>query len=132
MDRHPTLSLRKGDATANVRMECLNPNTMKQYFDLLKNSLEEHGKMDSPAQIYNVVGMPRPSCTPPSGAGMPGLSHPPRLQLGHLDHPTYPCPELGDHPTYPCPELVLLDRPALPHQELARLDHPTLSRLELA
>ena len=30
MDRHPTLSLQKGDAMANVRMECLNPDTMKQ------------------------------------------------------------------------------------------------------
>jgi len=39
---------------------------MKHYFDLLKKSLEEHGIMDSPAQIYNVdvTGMPldhRPS-----------------------------------------------------------------------
>ena len=30
MDRHPKLSLRKGDAVANVRMDCLNPDTMKQ------------------------------------------------------------------------------------------------------
>ena len=60
MDRHPKLSLRKGDATANVRMECLNPDTMKQYFDLLKDALEKHGLLDSPAQIYNVdeTGMP--------------------------------------------------------------------------
>ena len=60
MDRHPKLSLRKGDATANVRMECLNPDMMKQYFDLLKDALEKHGLMDSPAQIYNVdeTGMP--------------------------------------------------------------------------
>ena len=60
MNRHPKLSLRKGDATANVRMDCLNLDTMKQYFSLLKDALQEHGVMDSPAQIYNVdeTGMP--------------------------------------------------------------------------
>ena len=45
MERHPDLSLRKGDVTANVRMDCLNSETMKAYFDLLK---------DSPAQIYYI------------------------------------------------------------------------------
>ena len=60
MDRNPKLSLRKGDATANVRMDSLNADTMKQYFSLLKDTLQEHGVMDSPAQIYNVdeTGMP--------------------------------------------------------------------------
>ena len=60
MDRHPNLSLCKGDATANVRMDCLNRDTMKQYFSLLKDTLQEHGVMDSPAQVYNVdeTGMP--------------------------------------------------------------------------
>lgn len=57
MNRHPK---RKGDATANVRMDCLNPDTVKQYFSLVKDALQEHGVMDSPAQIYNVdeTGMP--------------------------------------------------------------------------
>ena len=45
MERHPDLFLRKGDVTANVRMDCLNSETMKAYFDLLK---------DSPAQIYYI------------------------------------------------------------------------------
>jgi hypothetical protein len=49
-----SLRLRKGDATANVRMDCLNPEAMKQYFDLLKDVLEENDLMDSPGQIYNV------------------------------------------------------------------------------
>ena len=97
MDRHPTLSLRKGDATANVRMDCLNPDTMKQYFDLLKNSLEEHGIMDSgpshsppsgagtpgPSHIsLSGTGTPGPSCTPLSGASMPGPSHSPPSGTG--------------------------------------------------
>ena len=68
MDRHPTLSLRKGDATANVRMDCVNPDVMKQYFSLLKDSLQEHGVMDSPAQIYNV-----------DETGMPLDHHPPKI-----------------------------------------------------
>ena len=60
MERQPDLSLRKGDATANVRMDCLNSETMKRYFDLLKEVLEENELLDSPAQIYNVdeTGMP--------------------------------------------------------------------------
>ena len=60
MVRQSQLSLREGDATANVRMDCLNPEAMKQYFDLLKDVLEENDLMDSPGQIYNVneTGMP--------------------------------------------------------------------------
>ena len=60
MERQSHLSLRKGDATANVRMDCLNYEAMKQYFDLLKDVLEENDLMESPGQIYNVdeTGMP--------------------------------------------------------------------------
>ena len=54
MERQSHLSLRKGDATANVQMDCLSPETMKQYFDLLKDVLEENDLMESPGQIYNV------------------------------------------------------------------------------
>ena len=59
-ERQPQLSLRKGDATANVRMNCLNKETMAQYFSMLKDVLLEHNLLDSPAQIYNVdeTGMP--------------------------------------------------------------------------
>ena len=59
-ERQPQLSLRKGDATANVRMNCLNKETMAEYFSMLKNVLEEHNLLDSPAQIHNVdeTGMP--------------------------------------------------------------------------
>ena len=60
MARQSQLCLRKGDATANVQMDCLNPEAMKQYFDLLKDVLEENDLIDSPGQIYNVdeTGMP--------------------------------------------------------------------------
>ena len=54
MERQSHLSLRKGDATANVQMDCLSPETMKQYFDLLKDVLEENDLMEAPGQIYNV------------------------------------------------------------------------------
>ena len=60
MERQPHLRLRKGDATSNVRMDCLNKETMMEYFDLLKSVLTEHELMESPNQIYNVdeTGMP--------------------------------------------------------------------------
>ena len=35
MKRQPQLSLRKGDVTANVRMDSVNPEAMSQYFDIL-------------------------------------------------------------------------------------------------
>ena len=46
MTRQPQLSLRKGDPTANVRMECLNKETMDKYFDLLKDTLIENNLME--------------------------------------------------------------------------------------
>ena len=60
MARQPELSLRRGNATANVRMNCLNPEAMKKYFELLKDVLVENDLLNSPSQIYNVdeTGMP--------------------------------------------------------------------------
>ena len=60
MKRQPQLSLRKGDATANVRMDCVNPEAMSQYFDLLNDVLEEYGLKMEPERIYNgdETGMP--------------------------------------------------------------------------
>ena len=52
--RRPSLPLRKGDATANVRMDCLNEKTIQIYFTLLKDILLEHGLMDLSGQIYDV------------------------------------------------------------------------------
>ena len=41
-------------------MDCLNKETIPQYFELLKDMLSEHKLLNSPAQIYNVdeTGMP--------------------------------------------------------------------------
>ena len=66
MQRQPQLSLRKGDATANVRMDCLTKETMDKYFDLLQDTLVENNLMESPNRIYNVdeTGMPLNHCAP--------------------------------------------------------------------
>ena len=60
MNRHQQLSLRKGDPTANVRMDSVNKETMDNYFSLLKDMLEEYDLLNNPSQIYNVdkMGMP--------------------------------------------------------------------------
>ena len=44
----PTLSLCVGDATANVRMDSVNPESMTQYFDLLNDVLEEYDLKTEP------------------------------------------------------------------------------------
>lgn len=54
IDRQPHLALRKGDATAHVRMDSTGAETMKKYFDLLDECLTEHDLKDKPGQIYNV------------------------------------------------------------------------------
>ena len=66
MKRQPQLSLRKGDATANVRMDYVNPEAMSHYFDLLNDVLEEYGLKTEPERIYNVdeTGMPLDHCPP--------------------------------------------------------------------
>ena len=71
MARQPHLSMRKGDPTANVRMDCLTKETMDEYFQLLKDTLIENDLMDSPNQIYNVdeTGMPLDHRAPKIVAG---------------------------------------------------------------
>lgn len=51
MQRNLQLSLRRGDATAHVRMDCTNSAALENYFNLLEKYLE---KVGSPAQIYNM------------------------------------------------------------------------------
>ena len=43
-----------------MRMDAVNVDTMKHYFDMLKKTLQENKLMNSPGQIYNVdeCGMP--------------------------------------------------------------------------
>ena len=48
MERQPQLSLRRGDATAHVRMNAVNQEAIEGSFDLLKETLNKHGLMDSP------------------------------------------------------------------------------------
>ena len=48
LERQPQLSYRRGDPTANVRIDCLNKDAMTQYFDLLKEVLTENNLMNSP------------------------------------------------------------------------------------
>ena len=52
--RQPQLSYRKGDPTANVRMNCLNKEVIDDYFALLKEVLTDNQLINSPARIYNV------------------------------------------------------------------------------
>ena len=54
MERQPQLSLRRGDATAHVRMNAVNKEAIEGYFDLLEETLKEYGLMDSPGQLYNM------------------------------------------------------------------------------
>ncbi len=60
MERNPTLSLRKGDATAHVRMDSVNREAIDGYFSLLKEIFDEFGLRTSPGQVYNMdeTGMP--------------------------------------------------------------------------
>ena len=59
-ERQPTLSLRRGDPTAHVRMNAINQETLDNYYDLLEDILTENNLLDNPAQIYNMdeSGMP--------------------------------------------------------------------------
>ena len=54
------VALRKVDPTANVRMDCVDKVTMKNYFSMLKDTLMKHDLLNSPSQLYNVdeTGMP--------------------------------------------------------------------------
>ncbi len=54
-ERQPKLSLRRGDATAHVRMDATNKTAIDSYYNLLEETLQEHGLSDNPAQIYNMV-----------------------------------------------------------------------------
>jgi len=60
MERQVNLSLRKGDPIANVRMDCLDEETMTEYFAMLKDLMTKKDLLDKPNQIYNVdeTGMP--------------------------------------------------------------------------
>ncbi len=54
LKRLKDLSVRRGDNCAQVRMDAINSDTLKQYFDLLESTLKEHDLLHHPSQIYNV------------------------------------------------------------------------------
>ena len=60
IQRQNDLVLRKGDSTAYLRMDAVNEETLKQYYDLLEDTLKENNLMSSPSCVYNVdeTGMP--------------------------------------------------------------------------
>jgi len=60
MERQGDFALRKGDPIANVQMDCLNAETMTEYFEMLKAVMIKHNFLNNPSQIYNVdkTGMP--------------------------------------------------------------------------
>ncbi len=41
MKRNPSLRLRAGDSTAGVRMDAINAENMREYFDLLRSVFDE-------------------------------------------------------------------------------------------
>ena len=61
MRRHQDkLSLRRGDATAHIRMDSTNFEVIRKYYDLLEETLTAHNLSNTPGQIYNMdeSGMP--------------------------------------------------------------------------
>ena len=55
MNRHHNLVLRKGNPTANDRMDSVNKETMDTYFSMLKDMLTKYGLLNSPSQIYKLT-----------------------------------------------------------------------------
>ena len=51
--RNPSLSLRRGDSTAGVRMDAVNSDNVNEYFDLLERVFQEYGFSD-----MDKTGMP--------------------------------------------------------------------------
>ena len=47
-ERQKDLTLRRGDATAHVRMDAVNRKAIKGYYAILKDTLEAHDLMDRP------------------------------------------------------------------------------------
>ena len=51
--RHPELALRTADSLERSRAEALNPDVVKEYFDLLHKCLDSNNLLRRPRQIYN-------------------------------------------------------------------------------
>ena len=46
-----TLSLRRGDGTCHLQLSAINEETLRHYYDLLKDVLTTHNLMDHPERI---------------------------------------------------------------------------------
>ena len=60
MTRWPALALHRGDPLAVARAQAISAANLREYYDLHKTTLEEHGLMNLPSRIYNMdeIGMP--------------------------------------------------------------------------
>ena len=62
LKRNPILSLRAGDATASIRMDAINADNLKNYFDQLRQIFDNYDFNNHvhPEAIYNMdeTGMP--------------------------------------------------------------------------
>ena len=68
LERNPALSLRCGDSTAGVRMDAINHRTINNYFDLLKEIMDEFHFEAHPEAIDNM-----------DETGVPLDPHPPKV-----------------------------------------------------
>ena len=46
--------LRRGDAMAHVSINAVNGETIESYYNLLEETLDEHGLKNCPGQLYNM------------------------------------------------------------------------------
>ena len=51
--RHPWLTLHRSDKLDHSQVECLNPEVVGEYFELLEKVLAGRGLRNAPRQIYN-------------------------------------------------------------------------------
>ena len=60
LERNPGMSLQASDATAGVRIDAIDEENMKKYFDLLEEVYNDLDFKDHPERIYNMdeTGMP--------------------------------------------------------------------------
>ena len=60
LKRNPSLSLRAGDSTASIRMDAINAENLKNYYDQLRSLFDEYDFENHPEAIYNMdeTGVP--------------------------------------------------------------------------
>ncbi len=75
--RHPLLTLRSAEKLSYARLVATDPYVIKNYFDLLRVTLDEYNLFDSPSQLFNCdeSGMPLDH-TPPAVIAIKGQKHP--------------------------------------------------------